>query len=281
MTAEALAAQYAKTDVLGNIGAIELLKKIHALDPDKREILHLRIFGGLTFREIGDVLGHTENWARVMYYRGKETLKKELESDGTEAELWDRSRPAALLCRGIDKRGHKQRRTSASGILPKLPPGIGGYAGAGTGKRRCGNRLFKDGTPPYQLKIALSVLGAAAAIALLICIWIFAIGRPTPAYMLDYTFEVDGTSVKLSGASLERYKRYTFSTIRERDGVLDVTVRFAPSRNDGADLFTKTYEAEGPIEEIRIGGQVVWEDQVTISELASLLFNVKKTMWAI
>lgn len=87
LTAETLAAQYAEPDVLGNLGAIELLKKIHALEPDKREILHLRIFGGLSFREIGDVLGHTENWARVMYYRGKETLKKELESDGTEAEL--------------------------------------------------------------------------------------------------------------------------------------------------------------------------------------------------
>lgn len=74
-------------DALGNIGAIELLKKIHALDPEKREILYLRIFGGLSFREIGDVLGRTENWARVMYYRGKESLKKELEADEPETEL--------------------------------------------------------------------------------------------------------------------------------------------------------------------------------------------------
>lgn len=124
-------------------------------------------------------------------------------------------------------------------------------------------------------KIALSVLGAAIAIALLICIWIFAIGQPTPAYMLDYKIEVNGTSVDLSGLSLERYKRYTFATVRERDGVLDVTVRFAPSRLDGADLFFKTYQAKEPIEEIRINGQVVWEDQVTISALASLLFDVK------
>lgn len=74
-------------DVLARIGTVELLKKIHALDPDKREILHLRLFGNLSFREIGDVLGHTENWARVMYYRGREILKKELKSDEAEAEL--------------------------------------------------------------------------------------------------------------------------------------------------------------------------------------------------
>lgn len=126
-----------------------------------------------------------------------------------------------------------------------------------------------------KYKIALSVLGAAIAIALLICIWIFAIGQPTPAYMLDYKIEVDGTSVDLSGLSLERYKRYTFATVRERDGVLDVTVRFAPSRLDGADLFFKTYQAKEPIAKIRINGQVVWENQVTISKPASLLFDAK------
>lgn len=126
-----------------------------------------------------------------------------------------------------------------------------------------------------KYKIALSVLGAAITIALLIYIWIFAVGRPTPAYMLDYKIEVDGTSVDLSGLSLERYKRYTFATVREQDGVLDVTVRFAPSRLDGGDLFFKTYEAKKPIEEIRINGQVAWENQVTISKPASLLFDVK------
>ena len=30
----------------------------------------------LSFREIGDVLGRTETWARVTFYRGKEALRK-------------------------------------------------------------------------------------------------------------------------------------------------------------------------------------------------------------
>ena len=36
----------------------------------------LRRVGGLSFREIGDVLGKTETWARVTFYRGKERLKQ-------------------------------------------------------------------------------------------------------------------------------------------------------------------------------------------------------------
>ena len=37
---------------------------------------HLDLLGGLSFREIGDVLGRTETWARVTFYRGKEALRK-------------------------------------------------------------------------------------------------------------------------------------------------------------------------------------------------------------
>ena len=37
--------------------------------------MYLRAFGGLSFREIGDVLGKTETWARVTFYRSKEKLR--------------------------------------------------------------------------------------------------------------------------------------------------------------------------------------------------------------
>ena len=41
----------------------------------------LRIFGNLSFREIGEIMGKSENWARVSYYRAKERLKKEVEEN--------------------------------------------------------------------------------------------------------------------------------------------------------------------------------------------------------
>lgn len=54
-----------------------LLRRIHELGEPTREVMYLRLTGDLSFREIGDILGRTEVWARVTYYRGKEKLYSE------------------------------------------------------------------------------------------------------------------------------------------------------------------------------------------------------------
>ncbi len=69
----------AEEDALAYENRVELLRRLHLCDEPYREILYLRIFGNLSFREIGDILGKTENWARVTFYRGKEKLRKEIE----------------------------------------------------------------------------------------------------------------------------------------------------------------------------------------------------------
>ena len=56
-------------------GRLELLRSIHSLPADAQEVVYLRAFGGLSFREIGYVLGKTETWARVTFYRSKEKLR--------------------------------------------------------------------------------------------------------------------------------------------------------------------------------------------------------------
>ena len=70
----------AEEDTLARQGHLDLLRRIHGLPPNTREVVYLRAFGGLSFREIGDVLGRTETWARVTFYRGKEALRKGDES---------------------------------------------------------------------------------------------------------------------------------------------------------------------------------------------------------
>ena len=65
----------AEEETLAQEGQLELLRKIHALSPDAREVVYLRSFGGLSFLEIGDVCGRTETWARVTFYRSKELLR--------------------------------------------------------------------------------------------------------------------------------------------------------------------------------------------------------------
>ena len=54
---------------------LELLRQVHALPEPGREVVYLRVFASLSFREIGELLGRTETWARVTYYRCKERLK--------------------------------------------------------------------------------------------------------------------------------------------------------------------------------------------------------------
>lgn len=64
--------------VLEKMERIVLMKKLHAIEEPFREVMYLRLFGDLPFLEIGEIMGKTENWARVMFYRGKEKLRKEI-----------------------------------------------------------------------------------------------------------------------------------------------------------------------------------------------------------
>ena len=36
-----------------------------------REVMYLRLTGSLTFGQIGEIMGKSENWARVTFYTGK------------------------------------------------------------------------------------------------------------------------------------------------------------------------------------------------------------------
>ncbi len=68
----------AETEVLQQQNQMELIRQIHNLPEPGREVMYLRVFGGLSFAEIGEVHGKSENWARVTYYRVKEKLRKEV-----------------------------------------------------------------------------------------------------------------------------------------------------------------------------------------------------------
>ena len=59
--------------------AMEIHKVLHRLSEPYKEVFSLRIFGELTFREIGMLFGKSENWARVTYYRARVKIREELE----------------------------------------------------------------------------------------------------------------------------------------------------------------------------------------------------------
>ena len=79
--AEPLAVPSAEHDVLAEMGRDEILKAMHRMKEPGREVLYLRLLGSLSFAEIGSVLGQTENWSRVTYYRAKQQLIKEMQGN--------------------------------------------------------------------------------------------------------------------------------------------------------------------------------------------------------
>lgn len=67
-----------KDDIEDNISKIEIHKKLQTLDEITRKVINLRITVGLSFKEIGEILNKSENWARVVFYRAKLNLKQRM-----------------------------------------------------------------------------------------------------------------------------------------------------------------------------------------------------------
>lgn len=51
---------------------------LHGLPEPYREVFELRVFGELSFREIGTIFAKTENWARVTYHRARLQLQERM-----------------------------------------------------------------------------------------------------------------------------------------------------------------------------------------------------------
>lgn len=72
---------FPEQEFLDNQRKIGLYRAIHRLKSPYKEVLMLRITGDLSFKEIGEILDKSENWARVTFYRGKQSVAKEMEND--------------------------------------------------------------------------------------------------------------------------------------------------------------------------------------------------------
>lgn len=55
-----------------------LYDSIDKLDDVTRDVMYYRIKGNLSFKDIGEIHGKTENWARVTFFRGKARIGKEI-----------------------------------------------------------------------------------------------------------------------------------------------------------------------------------------------------------
>lgn len=61
--------------------AWEIHKLLHKLDEPHKEVFSLRVFGELSFSQIGELFGKTDSWARLIFYRAKKALRRDLDEN--------------------------------------------------------------------------------------------------------------------------------------------------------------------------------------------------------
>ena len=70
---------------IGEQEEARLIRKIlHDMSDPYKEVFMWRVFGELSFKEIADLYGKTDNWACVTYHRARKMIKSRLEEPDSE-----------------------------------------------------------------------------------------------------------------------------------------------------------------------------------------------------
>lgn len=75
---EASAGNPVEQSVLEHMDTLRIHQILHRMEEPYKEVFQLRIFGELSFRNIGQIFGKTENWARVTYHRARLKIQERM-----------------------------------------------------------------------------------------------------------------------------------------------------------------------------------------------------------
>lgn len=64
--------------ILNKDDSLQLHKILHKLPEPYKEVFTLRIFGELSYKEIGEIFGKTDNWACVTFYRARKKINEKM-----------------------------------------------------------------------------------------------------------------------------------------------------------------------------------------------------------
>lgn len=67
--------------------AQEIRKILHTISDPYKEVFIWRVFGELSFKEIGDLYSKTDNWACVTYHRARKLIQSRLEEINNEKRV--------------------------------------------------------------------------------------------------------------------------------------------------------------------------------------------------
>ncbi|MDO4976352.1 MAG: sigma-70 family RNA polymerase sigma factor [Eubacteriales bacterium] len=62
-----------------NVDSMIAHKILHNMKEPYKEVFSLRVFGELSFSDIGELFGKTDSWARVTFHRARIMMKEEME----------------------------------------------------------------------------------------------------------------------------------------------------------------------------------------------------------
>ena len=74
-----VADEYARRDEIERIQGI-----LHGVSEPYKEVFMWRVYAALSFKQIAQIFGKTENWACVTYHRARKMIKERLEEENRE-----------------------------------------------------------------------------------------------------------------------------------------------------------------------------------------------------
>jgi len=67
--------------IVSRSDAMQIHLLLHKLAEPYKEVFMLRVFGELSFKQIGDIFQKTDNWACVTYHRARNKILKQMEAN--------------------------------------------------------------------------------------------------------------------------------------------------------------------------------------------------------
>ena len=71
--------QAVEEQILDRDQAMAIHRVLHTLEEPYKEVFSLRVFGQLSFGDIGSLFGRTANWACVTYHRARQKIRDKME----------------------------------------------------------------------------------------------------------------------------------------------------------------------------------------------------------
>ena len=70
-----------ENEILDKETVWKLHKLLHELSDPYKEVFSLRVFGELPFSQIGELFGKSDSWARLIFYRAKKELRRNVDEN--------------------------------------------------------------------------------------------------------------------------------------------------------------------------------------------------------